>query len=183
MTSRTQAALLGGLTIGLLSALPIIGWANCCCLWIVTGGLVAAYIQQQNQTAPLSAGDGAIAGLIAGFVGAVVYVVMVALVDAAIAPIQSRVVERLLDSSQDVPPEMRGWLQDLAQQGTSNVRLALGFVFMLCVGSIFSTMGGALGAIVFRPPVAPPPPPPPPPPVAPLPPDSGITPPDLPLPQ
>ena len=37
-------ALLGGLFIGVLSALPIVGICNCCCLWIVGGGVLAAYL-------------------------------------------------------------------------------------------------------------------------------------------
>ena len=38
-----QAPLLGGLFIGILSALPVISWGNCCCLWVVSGGVLAAY--------------------------------------------------------------------------------------------------------------------------------------------
>ena len=35
----------GGLVMGVLSALPLVGpFGNaCCCLWVVSGGLVAAY--------------------------------------------------------------------------------------------------------------------------------------------
>jgi hypothetical protein len=29
-------------------------------------------------------------------------------------------------------------------------RLTLGFIFMLIVGSIFSTIGGLVGAVIFR---------------------------------
>ncbi len=175
MTSRSQAALLGGATIGILSALPIIGWANCCCLWIMTGGLVAAYVQQQNQPAPVSVADGAIAGLVAALIGAVVYVVMLVLVDAALGPIQARVVERLLESSQDVSPDMRAWLEAMTHRGVGGARLVLSFLFMLFVGSVFATTGGVLGAIAFRRSA-----PPPPPPLPPLPPDAGMTPPPVP---
>jgi hypothetical protein len=39
---RTQPALFGGLVMGVLSALPIVSAGNwCCCLWVVSGGLVA----------------------------------------------------------------------------------------------------------------------------------------------
>ena len=38
----TRSAALGGLFIGVLSALPIVGAANCCCcLWVVSGGALA----------------------------------------------------------------------------------------------------------------------------------------------
>ena len=40
-----QPALAGGLVMGVLSALPLISALNaCCCLWVVSGGLVAAYV-------------------------------------------------------------------------------------------------------------------------------------------
>ncbi len=161
MSSRTQAAVVGGFTIGVLSALPIVGWANCCCLWILTGGLVSAYVQQQNQPAALTPGDGAIAGLVAGIIGAFVYVVMMVLVDTATGPFQARLVARLLESSQDMPPDMRVWLEEMSRRGVGGVRYVLGFLFMLFVGSLFSTLGGVVGALMFRRQAIPPPSPPP----------------------
>jgi len=44
-----QAPLLGGLFIGILSALPVVSWGNCCCLWIIGGGVLAAYLDQQRD--------------------------------------------------------------------------------------------------------------------------------------
>ncbi len=42
-------ALMGGLFIGILSSLPYIKGGNvCCCLWVVSGGLLAAWLMQQN---------------------------------------------------------------------------------------------------------------------------------------
>jgi hypothetical protein len=75
--SLTQPALIGGLVGGVLSALPLVSGGNlCCCLWVVSGGVVAAYLLQQNQTAPIVASDGALVGLLAGVVGAFVYLVV-----------------------------------------------------------------------------------------------------------
>ena len=45
----TQAVLLGGLFIGVLSALPFVNAANCCCLWIIGGGAIAAFLAQQDD--------------------------------------------------------------------------------------------------------------------------------------
>ncbi|MDO8680687.1 MAG: DUF5518 domain-containing protein, partial [Acidobacteriota bacterium] len=74
--AKTQPALLGGLAIGVLSALPVISLANCCCAWILFGGALAAYLMQQNHPEPVNAGDGAIVGLLAGIVGAFVWLVL-----------------------------------------------------------------------------------------------------------
>ena len=63
---RLQPALLGGLFIGVLSALPIINIGNCCCLWVLGGGALAAYLMQQNHPYPITVADGALVGLMAG---------------------------------------------------------------------------------------------------------------------
>ena len=75
--TRKHAVLIGGGFNGVLSALPIIGTANClCCLWVVGGGVITAWLLQQAQSDPLELGEGAIGGLLAGVVGAVVYTVV-----------------------------------------------------------------------------------------------------------
>ena len=71
--AKLQPALLGGVTIGVLSALPVINLANCCCAWILFGGALSAYLMQQNHPEPIQVGDGAIAGLLAGVMGAFVW--------------------------------------------------------------------------------------------------------------
>ena len=52
--AKLQPALLGGLTIGVLSALPVINLANCCCAWILFGGALAAYLMQQSHPEPIT---------------------------------------------------------------------------------------------------------------------------------
>ena len=53
----TQAVLLGGLFIGVLSALPIVNLANCCCLWIVGGGAITAAVNVMVAPLQQSAAD------------------------------------------------------------------------------------------------------------------------------
>ena len=60
----------------MLSALPVINLANCCCAWILFGGALAAYLMQQNHPEPITIGDGAIVGLLAGVVGAFVWLML-----------------------------------------------------------------------------------------------------------
>ena len=69
---KHQPALLGGLFIGVLSSLPVISIANCCCLWVLAGGVLVVYLQQQNTPVPVITGDAAIGGLIAGAVGGLI---------------------------------------------------------------------------------------------------------------
>lgn len=149
MRSRfVQPALIGGLVLGSLSALPLISAGNaCCCLWIVLGGVVAAYFLQQQGSAPLSTGDGALAGLAAGVVGALVYLVLSIPITIVLAPVQRAIFERLARSSEGMPP---AWRQMLESPVGNAVGIVLGFVMMLFVAPIFSTLGGVLGAALFR---------------------------------
>jgi len=143
-----QAALFGGLFIGILSALPIIQYANCCCIWIIGGGLVAAYLDQQNDSRPITAGRGALAGLLAGLVGAVVWLVAALLLRAMLAPLRERFAGAVLRSAPDMPPEVRTIFENA---GASSVAEYVAFfVLFVFAGSIVSTVGGLLGAAFFR---------------------------------
>ena len=146
-TEKTQPALVGGLVVGVLSALPIISAGNlCCCLWATSGGAVAAYVLQQNRPTPIAQGDGALVGLLAGLVGALVYLVVSIPIAFLIAPMERVLMERI-SSSGNMPPEFREWARTYVG-GAAGV--AVGFAVMLVVGSIFSTLGGLLGAMFFR---------------------------------
>ena len=76
--------------MGVLSALPLVAAGNlCCCLWVVSGGAIAAYLLQQNQSTPITPGDGALAGLFAGLVGAAIYLVLSIPISFLMAPMNS----------------------------------------------------------------------------------------------
>lgn len=147
-TEKTQPALVGGLVVGVLSALPIISAGNlCCCLWAVSGGAVAAYVLQQNRPSPIAQGDGALVGLLAGLVGAFVYLLISIPIAFLIAPMERVLMERIIENSGNMPPEFREYARTYVGGA---VGVAVGFAVMLVVGSIFSTLGGLLGAMFFR---------------------------------
>jgi hypothetical protein len=133
--------------LGVLSALPLISGGNlCCCLWLVTGGGVAAYVLQQNQSTPITAGDGAFAGLLAGIVGSFVYLIVSIPVAILLSPFERRVYERLVDTIQNMPPELRTYASGSFGIG---VRTIASFVIILILSAIFSTIGGVVGAAIF----------------------------------
>jgi hypothetical protein len=144
------AAVLGGLFIGVLSALPIVNVANCCCLWIVGGGSLAAYLLQQGDPRPITAGRGAIVGVTAGVIGAFVWLLVSMALNSVIAPLQERMIDTMIRNAQDMPPEVREWLDMMADRASSPFRYALGFAFHFFGGLIFATLGGILGAVFFR---------------------------------
>ncbi|MBQ01992.1 MAG: hypothetical protein CL477_15080 [Acidobacteria bacterium] len=151
-----QPVLFGGLFMGVLSALPIISIGNCCCLWVIGGGMVTAYLTQHGKPDPIQLGDGALGGFLSGVVGAVVYAVVALPIQLLTAPLQRGLMDGLLESAADVPPEVREMLEGLGAGGGLGA-VAIGFFFMLAIGMVFSTLGGLFGALIFRstPPAAP----------------------------
>ncbi len=150
--NKTQPDLLGGAFIGVLSALPIISVGNLfCCLWIVGGGVIAAYLMQQSRPETITLQDGAVGGFLAGIVGAFVYVIVAVPVQLLMAPIQRRVAQRILDAARTVPPEFRDMIEEMSSgAGGVIVGLMIMFFALLVLGVIFATLGGVLGALLFR---------------------------------
>lgn len=147
MSSRAQAVFLGATFSGVMSALPYISVANCCCLWLISGGVVTAYLMQQVQSQPLEIGQGGLWGALAGVVGAFVYAVVSLPIQILLAPLQQDP-RNLRLPSEDLPPRV----VEMVEQMVTNPLLLviLGFAVMLVAGTIFSAVGGMLGALFFR---------------------------------
>jgi hypothetical protein len=145
MNNKLKPALLGGLIVGILSALPFV--STCCCIWAVGGGLVAGMLYIKSSPVPVQTGDGAIVGALAGIVGAAVYLLL------------------------GLPLAfLRGTADVEAQLARSGVQLPFTGTLLLLVGGLFgalclvvlATGGGLLSIPIFekRKPGGPPPPPP-----------------------
>ena len=158
--SKLQPALVGGLVIGVLSALPVISMGNClCCAWVVLGGVVATYLLQQAQPTPVDGLDGALTGALAGLVGTVFGSLIAIPIQMLTGPMGADVLQRILEQGgNDMPPEVRGTLSSIARGGVSGVISVLAFLLSLCINAIFASLGGLLGVAIFKPTVPPPPP-------------------------
>ena len=148
--ARIQPALLGGVAIGVLSALPVINVGNCCCAWILFGGALAAYLMQQHHPAPITIGDGAIVGLIAGLIGAFIWLIVTIPISVAMAPLQQRMTQRVLQNAADLPPELRAFFESVSGGPSIGLGLLFGFFLMLVVSTLFGMLGGLFGALMFR---------------------------------
>ena len=158
--AKLRPALLGGVTIGVLSALPVINLANCCCAWILFGGGLAAYLMQQNHPEPIQAGDGAIVGVLAGIIGAFVWLIVSVPIGAMMAPFQSEMAARAMRDAADMAPELRALFENMSGAPAIGIGLIFGFFVMLCVSTVFGMLGGLFGALMFKkhqPPPIPPP--------------------------
>jgi hypothetical protein len=146
-TSYTKPALIGGAVMGALSGLPIISIGNaCCCMWVIAGGVVAAYLLQEQEPQAITAGDGATVGLFAGLFGACVSLLISIPMRLLLAPLQRQFFEQL-SQNRDLPPQLRDFL---TSSSFGVVGVVISFVTMLCAGAIFATLGGLLGAAIFK---------------------------------
>ena len=148
--AKLQPALLGGVTIGVLSALPVINFANCCCAWILFGGALSAYLMQQNHPEPIQVGDGAIVGLLAGVIGAFVWIIVYVPIGMMMAPFQSEMANRAMRDAAEMAPELRGIFENLSGAPVIGIGLILSFFVMLCVSTVFGMLGGLFGALMFK---------------------------------
>lgn len=72
--NKLKPALLGGLIVGLLSAIPFVNY--CCCIWGIGGGGLASFLFIKQSPTKVGPGDGAMLGALAGVVGAVIYLII-----------------------------------------------------------------------------------------------------------
>jgi hypothetical protein len=96
-------------------------------------------------------------GLLAGIIGAFVWLITASLLDALFAPLQERVIADVLANAGDMPPEARAWLEMMGNRQSAAFRLAAGFAFQLMAGFVFATLGGVLAAVFFGRTMPPPP--------------------------
>ena len=156
---KLQPALFGGLFIGVLSALPLVSAGNCvCCMWVIGGGVLAAYLMQQNHPYPVSAADGALVGLLAGVVGGVVGTIVSIPVDMMMGPFTKQLMERLIASNPDFPSETRAMIENMGTGAPGPLGIAIKLVTFTVVGLIFGMLGGLLGVALFKKKDMPPPP-------------------------
>jgi amino acid transporter len=145
---RYQPALLGGLFIGVLSSLPVVKIANCCCLWVITGGLLTVYLQQQSQAEPVQTGDGVLGGLVAGLVGGLVAVLIGYVEFVALGSVFNMAdqVRQALDQNPQMPADIRDMIVNLV----SGKGVALLALIQLPVYAVFGMLGALLGLALFR---------------------------------
>jgi hypothetical protein len=159
MKGRHAPALLGGLLIGVLSSLPVVNIANvCCCLWVVVGGVLTVYLQQQNRPDPVETADAVVGGLIAGLIGALIASLSSFLQMAIAGPVMQDSIQQMLEQMQELPPELR---ESITRFTTGKNLALLTLVVNLPVFAVFGMLGSLLGLSIFKKKVPVPPAPPP----------------------
>lgn len=149
MNNKVKPAVIGGVVLGLLSAIPFINWVNlCCCLWAIVGGLLAAHLYVKSSPTPVNAGDGAIVGAIAGAIGAVIFLVIgVPLAIVSGAAMRGMLLKLMANAD---PQQAELFRRQLEAQGES----IGGLIFQHLIGAVllvvFAVVGGLIGVAIFE---------------------------------
>jgi len=72
--NKLKPALLGGLIVGVVSAIPLLHY--CCVIWAIGGGVLAGYLYIKWSPIPVRVGEGAVIGVLTGIIGAVLYLII-----------------------------------------------------------------------------------------------------------
>ncbi len=150
--SRLQPALLGGLVLGLGSVIPYVSFGNlCCCGWGIVGGALTAFLLiRRSPVLPISKGDGASAGALAGVVGSLIYLIIG--VPLSLLQWNSIVaqMEQRADNVQDAATrEMMTQIFATMQNHPVLIALAVWLVFAI-VGIGVASLGGLIGVAMFE---------------------------------
>lgn len=154
MTDKTRAVLLGGVTLGLLSAIPPISLGNlCCCVWVLGGGALASYLYVRRSPTPVLLGQGAELGALAGVVGTVVSHSIGIPLGLILGDVFNEfLVSVFTNLNPQAGDEVRRAVQEAqAQTFAQKLPVILGTaVFNTVIYIAFATLGGLLGVKLFE---------------------------------
>jgi len=153
--SKSVPILAGGLFLGVLSAVPPISFLNCaCCILVIGGGLLASYLYMKDYPPDqprVTYGDGALLGLQAGLLGAVVDTVLSIPIQLMLGGFgRHETLEKLRDTA-DVPPQLVDFLEAMMAGGGTTIGILFSLVFGGIIFSIFAVVGAVLGVAIFGP--------------------------------
>jgi len=133
MNNKLKPALLGGLVVGILSAIPFINY--CCCIWTLGGGALAAYLYIKSSPTPVTMGEGAMVGGLAGVVGGIIYLILG--LPIAIFFGIAAMEEQLTRSGVELPI-------------SGPIMMVVGGIIGAIVLALLTLLGGVIGTAIFE---------------------------------
>jgi hypothetical protein len=156
MNNKVKPALIGGAVLGILSVIPLV--STCCCLWAILGGLLASYLYVKDSPAPVTTGEGAVLGAMAGVVGAVIAVIIGIPLSLLIG---SAMQNMLVGWVSSMDPNQADMMRRQMEAGSTVAGAIVNGLILAVLLIIFAVIGGLIGIPLFekRKGVMPPPPP------------------------
>ena len=155
MNSKVKSALIGGCVFGTASSLPYLGAINMlCCALLIGAGVLASYLYFKDlEPTTGHLGQGASVGWLAGVFGAITHTIVNVIIIAT--GLNDEQAAQAKASLEGLPPELPQWVKSffevLLSMGTevSAGTIGITLVVALVLYSIFSTIGGMVGAAMF----------------------------------
>jgi len=157
--SFVTPALIGGVALGITSALPLLNMVNCaCCALVLGGGFLASFLylrEYPDSLPPVTYGDGAVLGLLTGVIGGLVWTV----VDVPISFLKYQIGWSMTDISElesalndpNIPPAVRDLLVNLMADGGLSVGMIFfGLIFNVLISAIFAMLGAIIGLAILQ---------------------------------
>jgi hypothetical protein len=145
--SKFVPALWGGVLIGVISGVPFLDFVNCaCCAGVLAGGILAVYLYKKDlpEEQVLDTNDGAILGLLAGVIGAII----ASIFGLFFGPMTFDFLDKIADYTDN--PELMDFLDAINRDSFGAMMVMFGFIMEVIVDSIFGLLGGLLGVALFK---------------------------------
>jgi hypothetical protein len=171
-----KPALIAGVLLGILSAVPPLSFFNCfCCAWVIGGGMLAAHLYVKSSPSVVKLGSGVSLGALTGGIGGIVTTAFNIPVQILMNTIFARYASQarqVLSELPNLPPSFRDLILASGNTGFSLLSLVIAAFLNVIIFGVIAMLGGVLGVAIFEKRkmevlVIPPPPPtyiPPPPP-------------------
>jgi hypothetical protein len=141
-----RPALVGGIVAGVLTAVPLV---NClCCLWVIGGAMLAAYLFAKDSPGPMTPGDGAVVGILAGIVAAVTD----AFASLPFETVNRQYVQRFMDELSQFMDDMPAGWENFVERRAGEFSPAwflLGLLASAVIYAALGAIGGTIGASIF----------------------------------
>lgn len=146
-----KPALISGVVFGVASAIPFLNLLNCCCLLILGCGIFSAYLLIKKSTFPISYGQGALVGLLAGVFGAFTTTILESVQEILLGPKLKELAMRFItDFADQIPPKVMEIIEKAMMEPFTIAAMITTLIMSLIIFGIFSTLGGLLGVALFR---------------------------------
>lgn len=148
--SDYKLSVLAGAAVSIaISLLPFISILNCCCGGAVIGGMVAIWHYSRQQEALLHSGDAAKIGGIAGLLGSVGYLVIVAIYVASSAGnFQAFLMQGMEQMEAQMPSSQVEQIEQAIGQISPAMILAA-LIITAVLSGLFGALGGVIGESIF----------------------------------
>lgn len=155
--AKLKPALIGGVTLGVASAIPILNCLNCaCCALVIGGGFLASYLYMKDTPQPPTPpyGDGAMLGAMTGAVGAVVSTILsipLTMMAASMGFGQTDL-EGLEEAFGDpeAAAQVERMMSFLQPGEITAISVASSFFFNLVLYAVFAIIGALIGVAVLH---------------------------------